>query len=218
MKMMKYSLAIFDLDGTILNTLDDLCDSVNFALSAHLMPARTIEEVREFVGNGIMMLIERAVPENTDELTIQRVYQTFCEHYRNNSANKTRPYEGIAELLCTLRKNGMKLAVLSNKADFAVTELCKVYFEGLFDYAVGERQGVPRKPAPDAVYSILQHFEAQKSQAVYIGDSDVDFKTADNAGLDRILVSWGFRKREILEALGAEKIADNTSELLKYLI
>lgn len=214
---MKYRLAIFDLDGTILNTLDDLCDSVNFALYAFSMPLRTLDEVRAFVGNGIMKLIERAVPENTSLSTIEAVYETFCEHYKMNSANKTKPYSGVVELLMQLKENGVKLAVLSNKADFAVSVLCELYFKGLFDYVAGEKQGIPRKPAPDAVFNILQYFDIDASQAVYIGDSDVDFLTAKNSGLDCILVSWGFRSKELLRNLGADRIVDDTYELLRYL-
>jgi hypothetical protein len=139
---MKYKIVIFDLDGTILNTLEDLADSTNYALSVFDMPERTIEEIRHFVGNGIRKLMERAVPQGTPESMIVKVHETFTEHYKKHCADKTRPYDGIKELIENIRNAGVYTAVVSNKADYGVQTLCKDYFPGLFDYAVGEREGI----------------------------------------------------------------------------
>lgn len=210
---MKYKLAIFDLDGTILDTLEDLADAVNYALGEHGYPQRTIEEVRRFVGNGIRKLIERAVPTGLTQEEISKVHQTFSAYYQKHCADKTRPYEGIVPLLQRLRAAGCLTAVVSNKADAAVQPLCQQYFEGLFDYAVGEKAGINRKPAPDAVLEVLRCLGVEKMDAVYIGDSEVDIQTAANAGLDSIIVTWGFRDRAYLESQGGRRFADRPEEI-----
>lgn len=215
---MKYRLAIFDLDGTILNTLEDLADSTNYALSVHNMPGRTIDEVRRFVGNGIHKLIERAVPQGSTDEQIERVFVTFKEYYKDHCAVKTRPYDGIMELMKTLREKEVLTAVVSNKGDFAVQILCKDYFPGLFDFAVGEREGIRRKPAPDSVLAVLEQFHISKEDAVYIGDSEVDIQTAENAGMKEIAVTWGFRSEDFLKENGAGCLAHTPEELLEKLI
>lgn len=215
---MKYRLAIFDLDGTILNTLEDLADSTNYALSVHNMPERTIDEVRRFVGNGIHKLIERAVPQGSTDEQIERVFVTFKEYYKDHCAVKTRPYDGIMELMKTLREKEVLTAVVSNKGDFAVQILCKDYFPGLFDFAVGEREGIRRKPAPDSVLAVLEQFHISKEDAVYIGDSEVDIQTAENAGMKEIAVTWGFRSEDFLKENGAGCLAHTPEELLEKLI
>lgn len=215
---MKYRLAIFDLDGTILNTLEDLADSTNYALSVHNMPERTIDEVRRFVGNGIHKLIERAVPQGSTDEQIERVFVTFKEYYKDHCAVKTRPYDGIMELMKTLREKEVLTAVVSNKGDFAVQILCKDYFPGLFDFAVGEREGIRRKPAPDSVLAVLEQFHISKEKAVYIGDSEVDIQTAENAGMKEIAVTWGFRSEDFLKENGAGCLAHTPEELLEKLI
>lgn len=215
---MKYKLAIFDLDGTILDTLEDLTDGVNFALSECGYPVRTIEEVRSFVGNGIRKLIERALPSDTPEAEIDRVHGIFSPYYKAHCDVKTKPYDGIPEILQALRDAGILTAVLSNKGDFAVQPLIRRYFPDLFDLAFGERAGIPRKPAPDAVFEILAQLGVEKSQAVYIGDSGVDIETAGNAGLACISVDWGFRDRAQLLDAGAEQIVSAPQELLEYII
>ena len=215
---MKYKLAIFDLDGTILDTLEDLTDGTNFVLSACGYPVRTIEEVRRFVGNGIRKLIERALPSGTPEAEIDRVHGIFAPYYKEHCAVRTRAYDGIPELLLALREQGMLTAVLSNKADFAVQPLVQQYFPHLFDLARGEIAGVPRKPAPDAVFQILAQLGMEKEHAVYIGDSNVDAETARNAGLACICVDWGFRDREQLLAAGAGQIVSSPEELLHALL
>lgn len=211
-------LVIFDLDGTILNTLDDLADSTNYALAASGFPARTVDEVRRFVGNGIGKLIERAVPEGTAAEVVCSVLDVFKEYYGAHCEDKTCAYDGIMELLGQLRDRGIKTAVVSNKADFAVQKLCEKYFKGVFDVQVGEREGVPRKPAPDSVDNILVELGISREDAVYVGDSDVDIMTARNAGMDEILVNWGFRGREFLLEHGAKCVVDKPEEILEEVI
>ena len=215
---MKYKYVIFDLDGTILDTLDDLADAANAALRECGYPERTKDEVRLFVGNGIRRLIERAVPEGTGEEDIVKTHETFTAYYSIHCKDKTRPYEGIPELVRALKANGIHSAVVSNKADYGVKALCEEYFEGLFDMSVGEREGIRKKPAPDSVFEAMRVMGAQSSQTVYIGDSDVDVMTAQNSGIDCIGVSYGFRGREFLEAHGAKVIADTVDELYEILL
>ena len=212
---MKYMIAIFDLDGTILNTLEDLADSTNYALKTCGYPERTMDEVRQFVGNGIRKLMERAVPEGTPVEEIDRVHETFTAHYKVHCADKTRPYDGIMELLQNLKKDGGKLAVVSNKADYGVQELCKQYFDGVFDFAVGEREGIRKKPAPDSVNEVLKTLGCSRDRAVYIGDSDVDIQTAANAQMDHIIVEWGFRDVPFLIAKGAKVLVEKPEEILE---
>lgn len=208
-----YKLAVFDMDGTILDTLEDLKDSTNFALEKCGYPTRSYDEVRRFVGNGIRKLIERAVPEGLTVEQIDRVHEVFTEHYKVHCADKTKAYDGIKPLLEKLRASGVKTAVVSNKADYGVQELCREYFDGLFDYAVGEREGIRRKPAPDAVNEALRVLGIDKSEAVYIGDSDVDFETAKNAELPCISVLWGFRDEEFLREKGATLFVRDPAEI-----
>ena len=212
---MKYMIAICDLDGTILNTLEDLADSTYYALKTCGYPERTMDEVRQFVGNGIRKLMERAVPEGTPVEEIDRVHETFTAHYKVHCADKTRPYDGIMELLQNLKKDGCKLAVVSNKADYGVQELCKQYFDGVFDFAVGEREGIRKKPAPDSVNEVLKTLGCSRDRAVYIGDSDVDIQTAANAQMDHIIVEWGFRDVPFLIAKGAKVLVEKPEEILE---
>lgn len=215
---MYYKLAIFDMDGTILDTLDDLTDSVNFALTSSGFPKRSRKEICSFVGNGIRNLIERAVLDGTEMSAIDKVYNDFKVYYKEHCADKTRPYEGIIALLKELRRAGCKTAVVSNKADFAVQKLCRQYFDGLFDAAVGDREGISKKPAPDSVFEILRQLEIEKEDAVYIGDSDVDIKTAHNAGMSSLIVDWGFRERKVLEEKGAERIVSSPGEIAEIVL
>ncbi len=208
--------AVFDMDGTILNTLDDLMDSTNFALKNNGLKERSLEEIRFFVGNGIQKLIERAVPQGTSKEVFEKVFADFKSHYKIHCADKTSYYDGIPSVIQTLRKMGVKTAVVSNKADFAVQELVEVYFKGLFDVALGEKTGVSKKPSPDMVNAALSVLGVEKESAFYIGDSDVDFETAKNSSLDFIGVSWGFRGRKFLENLGAKNIIDSPEELLNF--
>lgn len=211
---MSYKLAVFDMDGTILNTLDDLAASVNYALNEEGYPVRTVPEVCSFVGNGIRKLIERSVPRGTSVQNIDKVHEKFTAYYTKHCADKTIPYDGINELLCDLRKSGCKTAVVSNKADYAVQALCRKYFPEYFDMAAGEQQPLyKKKPAPDLVYLIMEKLHVSAEDTVYIGDSDVDIMTAVNAGVDCISVDWGFRSRDFLLENGAKKIVSDTSQL-----
>ncbi len=209
-------LAVFDLDGTLLYTLEDLHASTNFALTGEGLPARSLDEVRRFVGNGIRKLIERAVPPDTPPEQLERVFDAFSRHYSENCMVLTRPYPGIPETLAALRARGFKLGVVSNKADAPAKALIAHYFPDTFDSVVGERGSVRKKPAPDSVFETLRSLGCAVEDAVYIGDSDVDGQTAKNSGCDCVLVSWGFRSRETLESFGCP-IADDTDMLLKIL-
>ena len=215
---MKYKLAIFDMDGTILDTLEDLCDCTNYALRMYNLPERSIEEIRHFLGNGIRKLIERAVPEGTTVEIVDQVFDTFKVYYKDHCAIKTRPYDGINDVIKKIRDNGIITAVVSNKADFAVGILCEDYFKGLFDFSVGDKEGQRRKPYPDGVLSVLDRFGIDKKDAVYIGDSEVDFQTAQNAKLDVIMVGWGFRDEEFILSQGAEFVVKKPEELLGYVL
>ena len=210
---MKHSLAIFDLDGTILYTLVDLKNSMNFTLKKFGFPERTLDEVRRFVGNGIRNLIIRAAPKGTDEKTIDEMFEVFNEHYAVHCNDNTKSYDGIDELLKKLKEHKVKTAVVSNKADYAVQTLVKKYFDGLFDYAVGEKQGVRKKPCPDSVNEVLRVLDTPKEAAVYIGDSEVDVATAKNAQMDCIAVDWGFRDRDVLINSGATLIVSDAAAL-----
>lgn len=214
---MKYKLVIFDLDGTILDTLEDLYNSVNFALRRNSLPERTMEEVRAFVGNGIRLLIERAVPENTETEITDAVFADFRAHYAGHSFDNTKPYDGIIEMLTKLRCNGIKTAVVSNKADFAVQKLIRLFFNGLFDFVSGEREGISKKPAPDTVFEAIRFTGILSRDTVYIGDSEVDIMTAENANIDIITVDWGFRDRACLLENGATKIVSDINSLFLQL-
>lgn len=213
----KYKLVIFDLDGTLLDTLEDLYRSVNFALEKSGFPKRTRDEVRLFVGNGALNLIKCAVPEGTSQEDQDRVYADFAEHYAAHCFDCTGPYDGIPELLTGLREAGVLLAVVSNKDDGAVKPLCENYFGTLLDFAIGRREGVRKKPAPDTVNEVLEALQVEKSEAVYVGDMDVDIETAKNAELPCISVTWGFRDPEFLHCHGAKIMVSSPDELLRCL-
>ena len=212
---MKYELIVFDMDGTILDTLEDLKNSMNYTLKLHNMPERTLDEIRSFVGNGIRKLIERAVPQETSEEKITEIHKNFMAHYEIHCADFTKPYDGVISLIQELRNRGYKTAVVSNKADSAVQELCVQYFPNLFDLAIGERSEIAKKPAPDMVHLALAQLGFSKENAVYIGDSDVDVATARNSGLAMIAVDWGFRSRDFLISQGAETIVSKPEEILE---
>ncbi|MGN0866246.1 MAG: HAD family hydrolase [Oligosphaeraceae bacterium] len=208
-------LAIFDLDGTLLDTLGDLTASANAALAANHLPTHSRDTIRQFVGNGIRKLVECACPANLAPELLDRVHADFHRHYARHCADTTAPYPGIPRLLDELGKRGIRTAVVSNKADFAVQQLCARFFPRQFDAIAGEREGVRRKPAPDTVNAVLARLGMTAADAVYIGDSDVDIATARNAGVPCIAVTWGFRDRATLEQAGATLFADDTSLLLE---
>ena len=214
----KDELVIFDMDGTILYTLDDICDGVNASLSKHGLPVRTKDEIRRHIGNGIRHEIESSVPEGTKESMIDAVFHDFHAWYEIHCNDRTRPYDGIVELLEDLKQAGIHCAVVSNKADYAVKELNEIYFKGLLEAGVGEKDGIARKPAPDEVDEVLRLLNMERNRAVYIGDSEVDIETAANAGMDCIGVSWGYRDRKWLQECGAEVIVDDVSQLRQLLL
>jgi len=211
-------IAIFDLDGTILDTLEDLADSVNYCLNKFGLPKVSLLDVRKFVGNGIHRLVEQAVPSGTDNELVDAIYEELCVYYKDHCAIKTKPYSGIREILIELRGKGIYTAVVSNKADEAVKCLCKDYFDGLFDFSVGERNGTRRKPFPDSVNAVLEYFKLSPNDGVYIGDSEVDYLTAKNANMDLIMVGWGFRDKEDLINIGANEVILTREELLKEIL
>ena len=212
---MNYRLAIFDLDGTILDTLEDLYLSINASLASSNFPARTRDEVKSFIGNGVPKLIERSAPAGATEAQKEKLYADFTAHYALHCADNTRPYEGIPELLGRLKDAGVLLAVVSNKDDYAVKDLCRQYFDGYFQAAVGGKADVRKKPAPDTVNEVLASLGVRAEEAVYIGDTGVDIETARNAGMDCISVSWGFRDLAHLKANGATCILDRAEEIFE---
>ena len=214
---MKYKIVIFDLDGTLLDTLQDLAISTNYALESLGYPKRTTEEIRQFVGNGIEKLIERAAPADLSQDERKRVLDCFKLHYATHCENHTAPYDGIIELLDQLIEKNLPIAVVSNKIDSAVQSLCQKYFGNRFIFTVGEREGIRRKPHPDSVLEVLNKANISPSDAVYVGDSEVDIITAQNAGTDMICVTWGFRDKDFLLDSGAELFADSAVQLEKLL-
>ena len=210
---MTYDTYIFDLDGTLLDTLGDLAASCNYALHEHGFPERTIDEVRCFVGNGVRLLIERAVPSGTDAHCVDAVLATFRQHYLEHGLDTTQPYPGVMELLARLRRRGARVAVVSNKFCEATQELCRHFFGDLVEVAIGEGRGIRKKPCPDAVVEALRLLGVQRERAVYVGDSDVDIATARNSGLPCISVLWGFRSKEFLLEHGATCFAASPENL-----
>ena len=210
--MKKFDTVIFDLDGTLLNTLDDLADSVNYIMLQYGFPQRSVAEVRSFVGNGVAKLIERCIPDGKANPQFEECLAGYRRHYSSNMLNKTRPYEGIMELLKELSQNKFKLAIVSNKYDSAVKALNKIYFEKYIQVAIGESEAIAGKPAPDTVFKALDELGAAAERTIYVGDSEVDVLTARNSGLVCAGVTWGFRDREALK--GADYIIDRPEGLL----
>jgi len=215
--MKQYDTYIFDLDGTLLDTLDDLTAAVNYALRQHGMPEHTREEVRQMVGNGVRLLMVRAVPDGEKNPRFDDAFRTFREYYMEHSLDTTRPYDGIPELLQTLRRQGKRVAVVSNKFYAATRELCQHFFADSVEVAIGEHEaeGIRKKPAPDTVNEAFRQLGVGRDNAVYVGDSDVDLQTAANSGLPCISVLWGFRDQTFLEAHGATTFASNPGEILQ---
>ena len=211
-----YSIYIFDLDGTLLDTLGDLAAATNYALRQHGMPEHSIDDVRRFVGNGVRKLMERAIPDGTHNPDFEATFATFRQYYMQHSLDTTQPYEGISETLAALKAKGCRLAVVSNKMMAATQELCQHFFPDTIEVAIGENEaaGIRKKPAPDTVFAALDALGVGKGNAVYVGDSDVDIQTAANAGLPCISVLWGFRDKAFLTENGAKTFISTPSELL----
>lgn len=210
---MKYQLVIFDMDGTILNTLGDLTDSMNHVLSANGFPTREEREIRSYLGNGLRALSDLSLPQGTPADVADRVFAQMKDYYSEHCAIRTCAYDGIMPLIRQLKAAGVKTAVVSNKIDEAVQELCVSYFDSIFDYAIGERPGMQKKPSPDPVNAVLRDMGFERSQAVYVGDTEVDIQTAKNAGMDCIAVDWGFRERDFIATLGAEYLISDPAEI-----
>ena len=213
---MKYKTAVFDMDGTVLNTLGDLTYAMNYALRHFGMREVQGEEMKKNLGNGARYLVENTVPEGTSKETVEQFLSFYMSYYESRGAVETAPYEGIVELFETLRQNGITACIVSNKPDGAVQDLSEKFFNGY--PAIGERPAVRRKPAPDMVWTMLDELQAQRDTAVYIGDSEVDVETAAAAGLPCIAVTWGFRTRQELIESGATEIVDTVAELCEHLL
>ena len=214
--MMKYKAVLFDMDGTLLDTLADMAAAVNHILSVHGYPLRTEEEVRAFVGNGARKLMERALPPDVTGDAFEALLEEYRQWYEAHACVKTAPYPGVPAVLAALHRAGVRCAVVSNKPDGATRELAARFFPGL--PAFGQQDGIPAKPAPDMVYHALAELGVEASAAAYVGDSEVDVALARNAGLPLVAVSWGFRGREALEEAGAELVVDDAATLLENML
>lgn len=214
---MRIRAVIWDLDGTLLDTLDDLAASINAALAQNGLPQRTREEVRAFVGDGVRMLVARCLPGGEEDARFGAVHDAFVRHYGAHSRDRTRPYDGVLELLDALAERGVQHAIVSNKIDFAVRELSRAYFGDRMRVAVGDDPSRRRKPAPDSVLEAMRRIGVGPEETAYVGDSDVDVLTAKNAGVSGVAVSWGFRDEACLRAAGAERICGTPEELLAQL-
>lgn len=208
---------VFDLDGTLLDTLEDLTDAVNMALEKYGLPSRTLEEVRKFVGNGLRNLMTQAIEDGEANPRFEEIFTFFREYYKNNCNHKTKPYEGVLELMKELKERGIQMAIVSNKIDAGVKELNSKFFAEYIEVAIGEREGIERKPSPDSLEEALRLLGVEKEHALYVGDSDVDIQTAENADVRCVSVSWGFRDKNFLMEHGAGVIIGRPLELLEYL-
>lgn len=213
---MKHAV-IFDLDGTLLNTLGDLRAATNHALEVRGLPPHSMEEIRQFIGNGIRLLICRAMPEGTPEAEIDAALDDFKAYYAAHIHDRTVPYDGIPQLLTALRKRGIQVAVLSNKIDSASQQLIDYFFPGKTDVVFGEHVGVPRKPDPTSCRMVMQQLGVQPEQVLYVGDSGTDMQTAKNAGLYAVGVTWGFRSKEVLLKCGADVLVHRPEQILQIL-
>ena len=208
---------LFDLDGTLLNSINDLKISVNYAVTKYKYPKQTLDMVRNNVGDGIEKLLERSLPEKENCPNYEECLIRFKEHYFKNMTINTKPYKLVLETLITLHNKGIKIGVVSNKIDVGVKELCKKYFKSLIDFEIGQTQGVLRKPAPDMVYIALDELNSTPERTLFIGDSDVDIQTAANSNIKFIGVSWGYKTKEFLSKNGASVIIDTPLEILNYI-
>lgn len=214
---MKIDTIIFDLDGTLLNSLGDLHACFNHAIKSFGYPERSLNEIKSFVGNGIKKAIERALPKPVEDRDLNKIVDYFRIYYRDHMLEFTKPYDGIIEMLEEARKKGFKLAVVSNKYDDEVKMLVKNYFGKYIDIAIGEGHGIRKKPEVDGVIEAINELDSNLKRTIFVGDSDVDIKTAKNAGIHCISVTWGFRDRNFLMAEGAEYFANHPKEILEII-
>lgn len=213
--MSKSCAVIFDLDGTLLDTWDDLSNAINHMLAKYGYKQRDKMEIRRFLGNGARDLVERSLPADVDKNVLESFLEEYKMYYNEHSQILTKPYDGVIDALKRLRQKGIMTAVVSNKPDMTVKGLCELYFDGLVDFSVGDRPDIKRKPAADPIYFAMERLGCDK--AVYVGDSEVDVLAARNAGLPCVSVTWGFRDRDVLEECGADIFADRSEELLNKL-
>lgn len=215
---MKYKAVLFDLDGTVMNTIDDLNDSVNATLRAFSLPEITLSDTMHFVGNGARRLMEQAVPVGTDPDRFESILQYYVNYYQDHCLIKTGPYPGIPALMELLRAEGVRQVIISNKPDAATREIADRFFPGVTEFVIGEREGLRRKPWPDMVLAAIRQLDLSKEECVLVGDSEVDVNTAGNAGVDCISVLWGFRDEELLRSAGANVFARTAEELKEILL
>lgn len=215
--MRKYDTIIFDMDGTLLNTIEDIADGVNYILKKYGYPEKTCGQIRSYVGNGSERLMEQALPAGCDNPDFEKCLKEYKHYYLENNNNKTSPYEGIMELLEALAQRNYKIAIVSNKNDNNIKSLNKIYFSDYIQTAIGESRDVKRKPAPYMVFNALEELKSNIENSVYVGDSEVDIDTARNAGIVCVSVCWGFRDKEFLKKHGAEYLIDEPYELLEFL-
>lgn len=216
--MRKRNTIIFDMDGTLLNTLDDIADSLNYSLETCGLPTHEVNAIRKMIGGGASILLQRAAPKDLSEEGMEELKNVFLGHYFNNANNKTDLYDGIRELVDRLGTEGFRMAIVSNKGDKAVKELNQVYFQDKMELALGERPDITRKPAPDALYLAMDMLSVNASECIYVGDSEVDAQFSINAGVPCIIVTWGFRDREELETVKPDAIVDTVEELYEQII
>jgi len=214
---MLYDTVLFDLDGTLLDSLEDLSDSVNAALQEGGYPQRSIHEIKNFVGNGVRLLVARALPCHTENREIEHCVELFRKHYKQKMSHKTKPYDGIIDLLKELQMRNIKTGVVSNKYDLAVKSLCEEFFSSYIQVAIGENKKIRRKPSPDGILAAIQALNSEKEKTIYVGDSDIDIQTAKNAGVLSVGVTWGFRTKETLLKENPWKIVDSPAEILTFL-
>lgn len=214
---MNIKLILFDLDGTLMNTLEDLTDSTNHILTTNNFPKRTIKEIRTFVGNGIKKLIERAVPENTSKEIIEKCYKEMVSYYKEHSLIKTAPYSGVIDLIKNLRSKGIKIGIITNKVQNSAEIIVDKFFKNSIDLVIGDNKKFPLKPNPDSINAAIEHFNVSKEETIYIGDSEVDLLTGKNANVKTIAVLWGFRDKNFLVEKGGKIFAKTSEELEKLL-
>jgi phosphoglycolate phosphatase len=210
-------MLIFDLDGTLLNTATDLENALNYALRTHHLPEKSTAETLKLLGNGIDMLVAGAIPNGKENPVFADLFQTFKTYYTAHINDYTAPYDGIMDLLTTLKAQNVKMGIVSNKFDDGVKALAHKFFADVITHAQGVTESVKKKPAPDAVFALIKELHAENEHNLYIGDSEVDIATANNAGVPCISVAWGFRSREFLQSIHAQTIIDTPRELLKYI-